>query len=383
MEGNEGPLIPISIPDSLEEEARSSQELFDSKSSSELSSETSSDESEMQLEHEIFQCGAISASYKKLILAKSTQENVSADQSAESTPESTPSERSLAIHGYRFVSMTQLAEVCATLKCPKCCCDALTLKENHDRRKGLSSWLDIVCRVCSHRVSFTTSQQVGSFMDVNRRSVFAAREIGCGRARLEKFCYMMDMPPPVAAISFRSHVTSLYESAKKRCSECMHKAQMLVKRLEKDLGQAEEIVNTSVSCDATWQRRGFASLFGVVFVISELTGQVLDYEFLSKTCTSCRLHAFDDPASSKFQQFWEKHQHHCGANYTGSSPSMEAHGAVALWQRSLEYNLRYLTFIGDGDSHSKVSVKPILMDLNTRSKKATVWDMSKSAWGQH
>ena len=95
MEGNEGPLIPISIPDSLEEEARSSQELFDSKSSSELSSETSSDKSEMELEHEIFQCGAILASYKKLILAKSTQENVSADQSAESTPESTPSDRSL------------------------------------------------------------------------------------------------------------------------------------------------------------------------------------------------------------------------------------------------------------------------------------------------
>ncbi len=31
---------------------------------------------------------------------------------------------------------------------------------------------------------------------------------------------------------------------------------------------------------------------------------------------------------------------------------MEAHGTVALWQRSLEYNLRYLSFIGDRDSKS-------------------------------
>ena len=144
-------------------------------------------------------------------------------------------------------------------------------------------------------------------MDVNRRSILAAREIGRGRTCLETFCCMMDMPPPVAAVSFRSHVTSVYQSVKERCSESMHKAQQLVKRLEKDLGQAEGIVNTSVSCDATWQRRRFASLFSVIFVISELTGQLLDYEFLSKTCTSCQLHAFEDPGSLEFQTFWEKH----------------------------------------------------------------------------
>ena len=199
--------------------------------------------------------------------------------------------------------MNQLADLCALLRCPECSCDALTLQENHDRRKGLSSWLDIVCCVCGHIVSFTTSQQTGFFMDVNRRSVLAAREIGCGRARLETFCCMMDMPPPVAAVSFHSHVTSVYKSVREKCSESMQKARQLVKKLEKELGQAEEIINTSVSCDATWQRRGFASLYGVVFIISELTGQVLDYEFLSKTCTTCRLHAFEDPGSLEFQLF--------------------------------------------------------------------------------
>ena len=136
----------------------------------------------------------------------------------------------------------------------------------------------------------------------------------------------------------------------------MHKAHQLVKKLEKELGQAEEIINTSVSCDATWQRRGFASLYGVVFIISELTGQVLDYEFLSKTCTTCRLHAFEDPDSLEFQLFWEQHQHQCEANYAGTSPSTEARGAVTLWKRSLDYNLRYLTFIGDGDSKSFSSI---------------------------
>ena len=35
---------------------------------------------------------------------------------------------------------------------------------------------------------------------------------------------------------------------------------------------------------------------------------------------------------------------------------MEAHGTVALWNRSLDYNLRYLIFVGDGDSKSFKSI---------------------------
>ena len=96
--------------------------------------------------------------------------------------------------------------------------------------KGLSSWLDIVCCVCGHVVSFTTSQQTASFMDVNRRSVLAAREIGCGRACLETFCCMMDIPSPVAAVSFHSHVTSVHKSVREKRSESMHKARQLVKK---------------------------------------------------------------------------------------------------------------------------------------------------------
>ena len=35
---------------------------------------------------------------------------------------------------------------------------------------------------------------------------------------------------------------------------------------------------------------------------------------------------------------------------------MEPHGAVIVWKRSLDYNLRYVTFIGDGDSKSYQNV---------------------------
>ena len=85
-------------------------------------------------------------------------------------------------------------------------------------------------------------------MEVNRRSVFAAREIGCGRERLRKFCSLMNMPPPVAYKSYNCHVERIFEAAKRKCQESMHRAQQLVKKLELESGQDSEdgIINTAV-----------------------------------------------------------------------------------------------------------------------------------------
>ena len=43
-----------------------------------------------------------------------------------------------------------------------------------------------------------------------------------------------------------------------------------------------------ISCDGTWQKRGFTSLYRVVFVIGYETGKVLDYHVMSKYCPGCR-----------------------------------------------------------------------------------------------
>ena len=49
----------------------------------------------------------------------------------------------------------------------------------------------------------------------------------------------------------------------------------------------EEIVDLLVSCNGTWHKRGFISLFGAVFIICYETGKVLDYKVMSKFCASC------------------------------------------------------------------------------------------------
>ena len=59
--------------------------------------------------------------------------------------------------------------------------------------------------------------------------------------------------------------------------------------LRKDVPE-DQILDITVTCDGTWVRRGFQSLYGVVVVASWKTGKVLDVEVLSKHCQACATH---------------------------------------------------------------------------------------------
>ena len=53
----------------------------------------------------------------------------------------------------------------------------------------------------------------------------------------------------------------------------------------------------------------------------------------------------------------------CDINFTGSSPAMEAEGAVVLWSRSVAtHNLRYRWMVSDGDSKAFTSFKNTYKD---------------------
>ena len=74
-------------------------------------------------------------------------------------------------------------------------------------------------------------------------------------------------------------------------------------------------------------------------------------------CKECQSYGSWDRSTERFRLWKEAHAPTCSLNYRGSSNSMEQHGAVLMWGRSLElHKLRYTTFIGDGDSSSFKSV---------------------------
>ena len=102
-------------------------------------------------------------------------------------------------------------------------------------------------------------------------------------------------------------------------------------------------------------------------VISSTIGKCLDVAVMSKFCKSCQHWSDkkDHPANEKWAA-----THVCMKNHTKSSGAMESLGAISIFQRSIDkHNLRYLDYIGDGDSSSFQEVensKPYGSDILIR-----------------
>ena len=111
-----------------------------------------------------------------------------------------------------------------------------------------------------------------------------------------------------------------------------------------------EVPDILVSCDGTWQKRGFTSLYGACFVIAHETGKVVDYAVMSKYCVGCHRWDGKDKTSEDYLRW--KAGHVCNVDYEGSSGGMEPHGTLKMFQRSLDFHLRYRYLISDGDSKS-------------------------------
>ena len=92
---------------------------------------------------------------------------------------------------------------------------------------------------------------------------------------------MMDLPAPVSENIYSQHVRAI-------CEKSAHQAQTSVEQAREEVWQHyaassdDEVVDVLVSCDGTWQRCGFSSLYGAVFVITHETGKVVDYIVKSK-----------------------------------------------------------------------------------------------------
>ena len=116
--------------------------------------------------------------------------------------------------------------------------------------------------------------------------------------------------------------------------------------VEEDEDNIKDII---ASFDRTWQKRGYASLNGVVVAVSH--DKVVDY-VMSKVCLSCRYWNQLGRRNTPGFEDW-KGEHHFPINHMGSAGSMETAGILEIYKRSGEERcLRYTTYLGDGDSKS-------------------------------
>ena len=117
-------------------------------------------------------------------------------------------------------------------------------------------------------------------------------------------------------------------------------------------------VNCAVSCDGTWEKRGYSSQNGCVIVTSVDSGKVIDAEPLTQFCKQCQLHSHLDKDSEECCR-WRADHNNCKANYKGSAPAMESEGAERIYRSFAEHKLRYTELYGDGDSKGHKQVKDV------------------------
>ncbi|GBM80681.1 hypothetical protein AVEN_137208-1 [Araneus ventricosus] len=234
--------------------------------------------------------------------------------------------------------------------CCKVCTGRVSISDK--RVAGLSSLMSIECNACKIQVSTRNSKLLGpkkNIPEINRRITYAMRSVGQGLEGMKTFCGIMDLYPPVSQNSYELICRRVNAASKNVAIQSMKKA------------ADEEVVavnstDITVSGDGTWKTRGHTSQIGVCTVIGADTGKVIDVEVLSKACKGCS--RWKGPRiGSAFKKWHARHSQVCTKNHIGSSGKMEGDGMVKLFQRSeSERGVRYLNYIGDGDSSTFLSI---------------------------
>ena len=100
---------------------------------------------------------------------------------------------------------------------------------------------------------------------------------------------LTNLPKPMTANNYDKIVNRLNNVAKEVVNETMKDAsEDLLSKIKDPNGDI--VIDSAVSCDGKWQKRGYSSLNGVVTVISMDNGKILDVEPMTRTCKSCLLH---------------------------------------------------------------------------------------------
>lgn len=228
----------------------------------------------------------------------------------------------------------------SSAKCVDCDSVGLQIIEIPENRKGLAVNLGIVCNECGFENYFYSSRKTEkSFFDVNLRCVYGFRSIGKGKSAADTLCAVMDLPKPPSRFQLYNEI--IHEATEEIAEATMTQA---AREAVTENDGEKDIAGVF---DGTWQKRGHTSLNGVFTVTSMDTGKVLDAVVLSKHC-SC----------SKMTKLGKSHAEKCTKNYEGSSGGMEVAAAKEVFKRSeLKRGVRYVKYLGDGDSSAFSSVQ--------------------------
>ena len=227
------------------------------------------------------------------------------------------------------------------MRCPQCMEQDFNLEE--DNFCGLSSTIHLRCNICEEVISSAaTSEKLAGKRggpDVNRRAVTAMKEMGCGKAGLDRLAQVMDFPTSVEKESFSKHLKAL-EAASTTQAQHHLRAELpeLIRQayIEADPSlKDQDVIDIGVVCDGTWQKRGYTSHYNVTVISDILTGYILDYQVMSNYCVLCEKNQMET-TSEDYRTWYAAHSPVCTINHRGSSKSMVSAAASTMFKRSVE-----------------------------------------------
>ena len=110
-------------------------------------------------------------------------------------------------------------------------------------------------RGCNYFQKFYTSNYDNKKgFDINKQIIYCMRLLGHGYAGIKKFCTIMNLPKPITKINFKKLMKVISKAVKTVAERTM------INAANKLQNTALKVTDICVSCDGTWQKRGYSSL---------------------------------------------------------------------------------------------------------------------------
>lgn len=254
---------------------------------------------------------------------------------------------SSTVHG--IVNLSIFKDLAKSVCC-KVCFGKIRFEPNSE--VGLGFKIKVVCDQCDELANHAASKMIGysgrqNIYDLNVRSVLAMRLLGHGLRGIQTFCGVMDLAPPVHHSTYDQYVETILAASNLTCTASMRQA------VAEEIDSSEAPDKLVVSGDGSWRRRGFSSLYGIVTLMGNESGKVLDVVVKSSYCQACKNWGNRDRESAEYQEWEVNHARDCKRNHHGSAGKMEPDGLIEMFVRSVDkYGVKYSVYVGDGDSKS-------------------------------
>ena len=273
-------------------------------------------------EKDINQTSGGSASHKKILDARDIDEyETESDEDLYSSDDEALYEQ--LEHEYNWIiSLSQLQEYLQEVAVCKVCHSQLEVTEERSCRAGLGTKLHFKCNGPSCGFTspgFNTTPKSGFFYSMNRLCVIAGRLIGKGRPAMNKLSSVMGLSPPVSKQSY-AHYTKYVEA--KAFDLLQKNLSRAASKIKDEHGTADAVIDTPVSFDGSWKKRGWTSKGGIATAVAENTGQVIDIVYKSSECRQCSdmklKREKEEVPMLEYLKWYEQHEPGCLLNHDGS-----------------------------------------------------------------